>query len=46
MKTYKNRNNRKKRVLNGGGGFVNPLGGMFSRNKKKVNILLKKQLIY
>ena len=41
MKTYKNRNNRKKRVLNGGGGFVNPLGGMFSRNKKKSKYSIK-----
>ena len=34
MKTYKNRNNRKNRVLKGGAFSMNALGGIFGRKKK------------
>lgn len=36
MKTYKSRNNRKKRVLKGGAFSMNALGGVFSRKKSKL----------
>jgi len=36
MKTYKSRNNRKKRVLKGGAFSMNALGGVFTRKKSKL----------
>ena len=36
MKTYKSRNNRKKRVLKGGAFSMNALSGVFTRKKSKL----------